>query len=93
MLMNIVLSTLRRAALSGGHIQRKPRNGLIAAYIEEALYWPYRGIYRGSVKKSPLCMETFIYRKIKRWLFKDNKKNGLLYCFNAVGKEIEYGRD
>jgi hypothetical protein len=38
-------------------------------------------------------METFIYRKIKRWLFKDNKKNGLLYCFNAVGKEIEYGRD
>ena len=36
MLMNIVLSTLRRAALSGGHIQRKPRNGLIAAYTEEA---------------------------------------------------------
>jgi len=62
------------------HIQREPRNGFISAYTDEA---------------SPplLCMETFIYRKIKRWLFKDNKKNGLLYCFNAVGKEIEYGRD
>ena len=75
------------------HIQRKPRNGLFTAYIEEASQWTFYGIYRGSVKKSPLCMETFIYRKIKRWLFKDNKKNGLLYCFNAVGKEIEYGRD
>ena len=60
--------------------QRKPRDGLIAAYTVEA-------------KKTSLCMEAFIYRKIKRWLFKDNKKNGLLCCFNAVGKEIEYGRD
>ena len=75
------------------HMQRKPCNGHITACTEEASQWPYRGIYRGSVKKSPLCMEAFIYRIIKRWLFKDNKKNGLLYCFNAVGKEIEYGRD
>lgn len=63
----------------------------------------FRGIYRGSVvialswytqRKHPPIMHGGIYlKKIEFWLLKDNKKNGLLYCFNAVGKEIEYGRD
>ena len=78
MLIRIVLSTLRRAALMG-RMQRKPRNGLFTAYTDEA---------------SPPLMHGGIYlKKIEFWLLRDNKKNGLLYCFNAVGKEIEYGRD
>ena len=61
------------------YIQREPRNGFISAYTDEA---------------SPPLMHGGIYlKKIEFWLLRDNKKNGLLYCFNAVGKEIEYGRD
>ena len=40
--------------------QRKPRNSLFTAYIEEASLIMHGGI---------------IYRKIELWLFKDKKKN------------------
>ena len=50
------------------------------------------GIYVEAQKS--LIMHGGIYlKRIEFWLLRNNKKNGLLYCFNAVGKEIEYGRD
>jgi len=60
--------------------------------LTEASQWPYRGIYVEAQKS--LIMHGGIYlKRIEFWLLRNNKKNGLLYCFNAVGKEIEYGRD
>jgi hypothetical protein len=61
--------------------------------LTEASQWPYRGIYRGSPANVSLMHGGIYLKKIEFWLLRDNKKNGLLYCFNAVGKEIEYGRD